>query len=126
MSEIIVKNSKIKGKGVFTARNFKKGEIILKWKSKQILTQKQVYKLPNSEKHYISTYTQDEYLLQQAPERYVNHSCDPNTKVKNNCDIAVRNIGKDEEITSDYSKDNNGIQLHFKCNCGSKNCRENI
>ena len=118
---IIVKKSKISKFGVFAAKNFKKGEIVLKWKPNKILTKKQVDKLPKSEKHYVSSYAPGEYLLQQAPERYVNHSCNPNTEVKNNCDTAIKDIKKGEEITSDYRKDN--IIHHFKCLCGSKKCR---
>ncbi len=59
----------------------------------------------------------------QSPERFVNHSCDANTSVKNKCDIASRDIKKGEEITSDYS--NQGVEL-FKCCCGSKNCKKII
>ena len=119
---IIIKKSKTNKKGVFAARNFKKSEVVLKWKSNKILTKEQVDKLSKSEKHYVSSYVPGEYLFQQAPERYVNHSCSPNTEVKNNCDIAIKDIKKSEEITSDYTKDHN-LQTHFKCHCGSKKCR---
>ncbi|MFH1523177.1 MAG: SET domain-containing protein [Patescibacteria group bacterium] len=122
--DIIVKKSKTNKKGIFAARNFKKGEVVLKWKSNQTLTKEQVDKLPEPEKHYVSSYTPGEYLLQQEPDRYVNHSCDPNTEVKDNCDVAIRDVKKGEEITSDYLKDN--LQMHFKCNCGSKNCKKYI
>ncbi len=121
MKDIIVKKSKTDKKGVFADRDIKKGEVVLKWKSKKILTKEQVDKLPVSEKRYVSSYTPGEYLFQGIPERYVNHSCDPNTKVKDNSDVAIRDIKKGEEITSDYTKDN--LQTHFKCNCGSKNCK---
>lgn len=56
----------------------------------------------------------------QPPERYVNHSCDPNTKAINNSDVAVRDIKIDEEITSDYT---GSVSKSFQCRCGSKNCR---
>ena len=56
----------------------------------------------------------------QSPEKFVNHSCEPNTHVKNSCDVAVRNIKKGEEITSDYGKNN---FVSFICKCGGKNCR---
>ncbi len=61
----------------------------------------------------------------QSPERYVNHSCVANTQVKDFCDVAVRDISKGEEITSDYSE---GLLSGFsmRCNCGSKNCRKII
>ncbi len=119
--DIIIKKSKLNKKGIFAARNFKKGDVIIIWKSKKILSKKELGQLPKSELHYISNYKPNEFLLQQAPERYVNHSCNPNTKVRNNSDIAINDIKKGEEITSDYSVAN--IQQHFVCKCGSKNCK---
>ncbi|PIS42917.1 MAG: hypothetical protein COT24_01035 [Candidatus Kerfeldbacteria bacterium CG08_land_8_20_14_0_20_40_16] len=124
MANIIVKKSKINQRGVFANRDFKKGEVVLKWKPKKILTKKEASALPEEEKHYVSNYQLNEFILQSPPERYVNHSCEPNTEVINGCDIALREIKKGEEITSDYGKDN--VFIHFKCNCGSKNCRKFI
>ncbi len=124
MIGVITKKSKINKTGVFATKNFKKGEIVLKWDPKKILTKEEVATLPRSEKHYVSNYKSDEYVLQNTPERYVNHSCNPNTEVIDNCDVAIRDIQKGEEITSDYSKDNDVI--HFKCNCGSNNCKKSI
>ncbi len=36
MKDIVVKKSKIIGKGVFAIRDFKKGEVVLKWNPKPI------------------------------------------------------------------------------------------
>ncbi|KKP59574.1 MAG: hypothetical protein UR53_C0001G0074 [Candidatus Magasanikbacteria bacterium GW2011_GWC2_34_16] len=124
MSGIIIKKSKINKTGVFADKNFKKGETVLKWKPKQILTKKEISTLPESEKHYVYNSGPNEYVLQNTPERYVNHSCEPNTKVINKSDIAIRDIKKGEEITSDYSTDN--ATMHFKCNCDNKNCKKDI
>ena len=57
----------------------------------------------------------------QSPEKYVNHSCDPNTETRNQCDVAVEDIKKGEEITSDYAEQ--GSSVSFICMCGSKKCR---
>ena len=122
-NHILVKKSKINKKGVFAVKDFKKGEIALKWNPK-IIVRSEIDKLPKTEKHYIQKINSNKYLLMQPPERYVNHSCDPNTYVKNNCDIALKNIRKGEEVTSDYAKI--GAFVHFKCNCGSKNCQKII
>ncbi|MCX6765760.1 MAG: SET domain-containing protein-lysine N-methyltransferase [Candidatus Moranbacteria bacterium] len=119
MKNIIVKKSKIEKKGVFAARNFKKGEIVLKWTPK-FLGKSEIEKLRNGQRHYIYKAGRNKYLLMQSPEKFVNHSCEPNTRVKNYCDVAVRDIKKGEEITSDYGK---GSLVSFKCKCGSKNCR---
>lgn len=124
MPGVIVKKSKINKIGVFADRNFLKGEVVLQWNPKKILTKDEVAALPPSEKHYVSHYKPGEYILQNSPERYVNHSCCPNTEVVNNYDVAIRGIKKNEEITSDYFQDN--VVMHFKCRCGSQNCKKFI
>ncbi|MFA6524879.1 MAG: SET domain-containing protein-lysine N-methyltransferase [Patescibacteria group bacterium] len=121
---VIVKESSINNKGVFATRDFKKGEVVLPWQTNTILTMEEVKKLPASERNYIANYAGGKYLHQQEPERYVNHSCDPNTETGDDCDVAIRDIKSGEEITSDYSKAK--FNMHFVCNCGSKNCRKYI
>lgn len=119
MVDVIVKKSKIHGKGVFASRNFKKGEVVLKWDISHRLTKEEVDKLPENEKRYIIC-MDGRYILMQPPARYINHSCDANTYADNFCDIAKRDIKKDEEITGDYSDDIS--KQSFECKCGCKNC----
>ena len=121
-SEVIVKESGIEGKGVFANRDFKKGEIVLKWDTSNILTVEQARKVPEEQKKYLSPHGTDKFLFQQPPERYINHSCDPNTRVVDNQDIAIREIKKGEEITSDYMEFFIPVK-GLKCKCGAKNCR---
>jgi hypothetical protein len=65
-------------------------------------------------------------VIMQAPERYINHSCDPNSHVKTVSGIrkvfAMRDLQKGEEIVGDYSI-NGYNEGTFKCHCGSKDCR---
>ena len=112
--DVVIKKSKIKGKGVFAGRDFKKGEVVLKWNPK-ILTKPEANKLTIKQKHYLYR-EKNEYFLMQSPEKYINHSCDTNTVAKNKSDIAIRSIRKGEEITSSYPN------ISFKCKCGSKKC----
>ena len=124
MSDVIAKKSKIEGLGVFASRNFKKGEVVIKWDISHQLTSAEVKKLPESQKRYVA-FLDGKYILMQSPARYVNHSCDANTYTDNFCDVAKRDIKKGEEITSDYSEtETPGFEM--KCNCGSKNCRKII
>lgn len=116
--DVKVKKSTINQKGVFALRQFQKGETVLKWHPK-ILNRTEFKNLKESQKHYLYKFGQ-KYFLMQAPEKYVNHSCEPNTEVKNTSDIAIRNINKGEEITSDYGK---SAFVPFKCHCGSQKCR---
>ena len=123
MKNIIVKKSKIHGKGVFANRDFKKGEIVIKYNLKK-LSKEEYNNLPESEKHFVSKENGD-YLLFLSPERYVNHSCNPNTSPVNDCDVAIKEIKKGEEIAGDYSKENIP-NLNMKCSCNHKNCKKLI
>ena len=119
-NDVIVKKSGIHGSGVFAGRDFKTGEIVLRWDISNILPAKEVVKMTEEEKRYIS-YMDGKYIVMQDPEKYVNHSCDANTTAKQFCDIAKRDIIKGEEITGNY-KEELPPNVHMKCNCGSKNC----
>lgn len=120
--DIIVKHSTIHGKGVFAKRDFKVGEIVMHWDKSNILTTEEFNNLTDNEKRYVSL-VDGIYIQMQAPEKYVNHSCDSNTTAKNFCDIASREIKKGEEITANYIN-NSSSSLKYKCNCGSKKCSE--
>ncbi|MFH1607637.1 MAG: SET domain-containing protein-lysine N-methyltransferase [archaeon] len=123
MKDAIIKNSKIHGKGTFANRDFKKGEVVIKYNLKE-LTKEEFENLPEKEKHYTSK-EDGKYLLFLPPARFVNHSCEANTNPMNKSDVAIKGIKKGEEITTDYTKDN-VPGLNMKCNCGSKNCKRVI
>lgn len=120
--DVVVKNSKIDRKGIFAVRNFKKGEAVTKWDSTDIISPEEYGALTDDIKEHVSNLGNDKYLIIKPPERFINHSCNPNTSVDNAKDVALRDIKKGEEITSDYSTDSIG-KYSFKCNCGSKNCK---
>lgn len=124
MENVIIKKSKIHRKGVFAARNLKKGEIVLKWKGNKFFTKSEFNKLPKKKLTHIVCLKRNKYILMRSPEKYVNHSCNANTFPKNRCDIVVKNIKKGEEITSNYLQDS--VFINFKCKCGSKNCKKII
>jgi len=118
--DVLVKSSNIHDKGVFAARDFKAGEIVLRWDISNVLLENEVSKMTEEEKRYI-TFLDDKYVLMQEPERFVNHSCNANTTAKQFCDVAKRDIKKGEEITANY-KEELPPNTYMKCNCGSPNC----
>ena len=121
IKDTIAKKSKIEGKGVFAGRNFKKGEIVIKWDISHQLTLGEIKNLPEAQKRYI-VHLERKHILLQSPAKYVNHSCDANTHAGNFCDIAVRDIKKSEEITANYSE-TMGPKEFLRCNCGRKKGR---
>ena len=92
-------------KGVYANRDFKKDEVVIKYNLKP-LTEAEFANLPESEKMFTHTHWGTIHLYSE-PERYVNHSENPNTHqdLISKCDTALRDIKKGEEITSDATKD---------------------
>lgn len=122
--DVIVKDSDIEGKGVFALRDFREGEIVLRWDTSRTLSKSLIEKLNDEEKKYIS-FIEGKYVVMQEPEKYVNHSCEPNTTAKNFCDVATRDIKEGEEITGDYTEEL-PPDTYIECNCKSKKCRKII
>lgn len=107
--------------GVFAKHDFKKGEIILKWKPLRKVTDENRASISEYEKErYVTFLENGAEVLMAIPERYVNHSCNPNTNAIGDADVAIRDIKVGEEITADYQ----GEHLKFQCKgCGSINCK---
>jgi len=105
MNDVIIGKGNLAGKGVYAGRNFNKGEVVIQYQLKPI-TEEEYEKLPKSERLFIHNHWGTIYLYSE-PERYVNHSENPNTyqDLINKCDIALRDIKKGEEITGDATKD---------------------
>lgn len=115
MKNIIVKESTIQGRGVFASRDIKKGEVVLRWDTSHALPSAK--NLSEKELKYIS-FIYGKIIVMQEPEKYVNHSCSPNTTTKNFCDVAIKDIKKGEEITQDYKETMlPETKTDFKCNC---------
>ena len=121
---MIIGDSKIQGKGIFANRNFKKGKIVMRWDTSIALIESEARKIPKKERRYL-VFSNGVYIVSQSPEKYLNHSCKPNTMEKNYCDVAIRDINKGEEITTDYSLDPPPY-IKMKCNCQNNNCKKII
>ena len=122
--DVEIRRSGIDGLGAFALRPFKAGEVVLRWDVSRRVPRARAAELPDSEKNYLHPYDEETLVVVQPPERYVNHSCDNNTEVRNFCDVAVRDIRAGEEITSNYEAD--GAGQRFECRCGSAKCRGSI
>lgn len=125
MKNVEVKNSATQGKGVFASKDFKKGDFILTIDDSHVVIDES--KLTPEQHAFELDYLEDKIVIMQSPEKYINHSCDPNIYVKTENGIrniyAMRDIAKGNEIAYDYSinGDNEGT---FECHCRSKNCRK--
>lgn len=114
--DIYVAPSPIHGVGVFAARDFAQGETIIVWHPKTI-SPEEYDELPEEELHYVF-WDDGVWKRQSEPACYVNFSCEPNSHVVNNADVALRDIAEGEEITSTDS----GGEIPYTCTCGSSHC----
>ena len=105
MPDLVIGKGKLAGKGVYASRDFKRGEVVIKYNLKP-LTQEEFDALPKKERWFTHKH-RGQIFLYLEPERYVNHSKNPNTyqDLKTKCDIASRDIKKGEMITCDATKD---------------------
>jgi len=136
---ILIKKSKIHGKGAFAKFNIKKGTYIIEYigeiiskKEGNLRSKKQYYKSiknKNLGSVYIFELDQKHDLDGFIPEniaKFINHSCNPNCifKIikKHIWRIAKRNIKKGEEITYDYGYDFDKYYKEHPCKCNGKGC----
>lgn len=60
--------------------------------------------------------------LDQYPWRFMNHHCEPNTRIEGRCVIAVRAIAPGDELTFNYNTTEWEMAVSFECGCGSTEC----
>jgi len=104
-NDVFIGKGDLDGKGIYAKRDFKKGEIAIKYQLKP-LTKEQYLKLSDQEKLFTHLHWGIIHLYSE-PERYVNHSDHPNTyqDLKLQADISLRDIRKGEMITTDAALD---------------------
>jgi uncharacterized protein len=132
-----VRKSKIHGRGVFARKNFLKGDVLLEIddsdilsdRSKQVLTPEQEIQMDV----FIDKNGRERIIFMKSPERFINHSCDPNVFTRTHMKSGIRrvcalkDIRKGEELTWDYALNSwEEWEIPVKCNCGSSNCRKII
>lgn len=120
MKNVVVLDSPIHGRGVFAVRRIEPGEVIIDG-CRDVLTAEAVAALSPEDRIFLSV-LDGRNILMQEPARFVNHSCNPNARGTDRCDIAMRVIEAGEEITVDYVAEQvPGLRL--QCNCHAPNCR---
>ncbi len=105
MADVYIGTGNLDGNGVYAERDFQKGEMVIQYHLVP-LTQEEHDILPKGERIFAHTH-RGQIFLYGEPERYVNHSEHPNTfqDLRQQCDIALRNIKEGEMITTDATKD---------------------
>ncbi len=126
-----IKKSNIDNRGLYAAKDIKKGIKIIEYKGK-IITRKQAEENPkydNSKAIYLFNINKKfdldgDYKFNTA--RLINHSCDPNCEVTGTglkiWVYSIKDIMKGEELSYDYGFGFDEDFKNYPCNCGSKKC----
>jgi uncharacterized protein len=138
-----VRSSKIQGRGVFAARDIRKGEEIGEYTGERI-TEKEAdrrYPFDDDERHHTFLFRleEDDMIIDALHGgnfvRFINHSCDPNCEaLEAHGHIfisALKNIKKGQELAYDYNfildeRHTPKAKAQYPCYCGSKKCRGTI
>lgn len=127
-NKVVVRDTGLKGSGLFSIDKIKKGETILIWQG-WVMSKSDLLK---EKKRYLRDAIQigEDFFVGCKSDKdleksdYINHSCDPNAGFCGDLTIvAMRDIDKGEEITFDYAMCDNLNELKMNCKCGSNVCR---
>jgi len=84
VSDLLVLNSPINGLGVFAGRSFRMGDALLEIDDSRIVEDAHPL-APGDDPRHCDYLARKTVVLMQAPERHINHSCDPNSYVQTGC-----------------------------------------
>lgn len=119
----------IEGKGLVATGFIKAGEVVSRLEPDQPMFRIDEVLTWSEEKqddllHYGYQCSATHIVSEQGDERFMNHSCDPNTWwADDETMIARRDIQPGEEITYDYATTEITIPFEMTCRCGSPQCR---
>jgi hypothetical protein len=102
-NSVTVGASRINGTGVFAASRFASGDVVLAIDDSHAVDAG--HPVPPGEEHHCDCLEHGRTVWMQPPERYINHSCDPNVYVRTVDSVrqvvAIREIDTEEEIAYD-------------------------
>jgi hypothetical protein len=138
--KIIVRNSRVHGRGVYAGRQLKKGERVIEYKG-EVITWREADRRPPSDpddpSHTFYFSLEDGKRVIDASvggnaARWINHSCDPNCETEEDDGRvwieALRDIRGGEELFYDYGlvideRITPTLKKQYRCLCGAKDCR---
>jgi len=124
--------SPLGGKGTFASEPIKAGEIVTVWGA-EVFTAEDI-KRGKAQDRLIMPLYEGRHLAYEpydcnAPDHFLNHSCDPNLWMADEVTlVTIRTIEAGEELTADYAlweMDEDWVS-QWRCQCGSVHCRGTI
>jgi len=140
----VVRNSRIHGRGVFAARQIRKGTRIVEYTGERISNKEadRRYDDTNMKRHHTFLFMLDSKTVIDGAigkgggdASYINHSCEPNCEAvitgKRIFIHALRGIEPGAELAYDYQYERTGkndveLEKFYVCKCGAPNCRGSI
>jgi hypothetical protein len=138
--KIVVRTSRIHGRGVYAGRRLKKGERIIEYKG-EVISWREADRRPPSDpddpNHTFFFALDDGKRVIDAnvsgnAARWINHSCDPNCETTEDDGRvfieALRDIRAGEELFYDYGliideRITPTLKKQYRCLCGAGDCR---
>jgi SET domain-containing protein len=140
-AKVVVRNSRIHGRGVYATRRILSGERVAEYKG-QVISWDEADRRPPSDpsdpQHtFFFSLANGEQVIDGNVggnvSRYINHSCEPNCETEETDDgriyvVALRDIRRGEEIVYDYcliidEPMTSKLRKQYLCLCGSDACR---
>ncbi len=138
---IVVRRSRIQGRGVFATRDIAKGDRIVEYTGARMTHDEADAQCPDdeaSERHHTFLFAVDDEIVIDGGQggndsRFINHSCEPNCEVeivrRRVFVVALRDIAAGEEILYDYwymtdeGYTAEDLRRIYPCQCGAASCR---
>lgn len=140
--KIVVKNSRIHGRGVYAARNLKKGERVIEYKG-ELISWKECDRRPPSDPDdpfhtFFFSLSDGKHVIDASvggnDARWINHSCNPNCETEEDDEarrvfvVTTRDVNAGEELNYDYGliideRITPTLKQNYECRCGARNCR---
>ena len=121
ITDVAVKETRRKGKGVFALRGFRRGEFIFRRRHGRIVAPSEVRSLSAKDRRHLCELDYKTSAVLLPPGCYLNHSCDPNAMRSGVKVFAWRPIRRGDEMTIDYRLNAFGGE-RSRCYCGSATC----
>jgi hypothetical protein len=122
ISEVEVRETGSRGRGVFALRPFTTGEFIFRRRHTRVLTAAELDLASDWERIHLCELDFDRFAILAPPGCYLNHSCDPSAMRHGVKVFAWHPIAEGEEITIDYRLNAFDEGSCWPCECGSANC----
>jgi hypothetical protein len=138
--KIIVRTSRIHGRGVYAGRRLTKGERIIEYKG-EVISWREADRRPPSDPDdpthtFFFSLDDGKHVIDANiggnAARWINHSCDPNCETEEDDGRvfieALRDIRAGEELFYDYGlvvdeRITPTLKKQYRCLCGAKDCR---